>query len=316
MTRIPVVVDDPSPYLSTNSTRPKAGWIAIALATACLIVTVVQIIFSIKHRAKVASTLIFASSLQCISLVEFAYSSSYPLSTSWMAAGAVFSWMAGPVLTFYCTQIFGRAARAGSMSNPGHSKPLRGFVRCNTTIFGLLVFVAWLIVATGSAVVTIGAPQGQVDSGNLPVVTAGQGVMKAGLVLQLVVLLSLVLIVWRFRVISTHWNVDWDARRRFTWTWKRLITIILSSIGLLLLGQIYHVARFFANSNEKPWLALIFDAFPSLGILVVLTIFHPGLCLPPSLLNITARHAGVEEVVEIEMVKSSKASSPKSVHFQ
>jgi hypothetical protein len=52
------------------------------------------------------------------------------------------------------------------------------------------------------------------------------------------------------------------------------------------------------------------------GILILLTVFHPGRCLHPSLLNITSRHAGVEDIVQAEMVKSSKASSPKSVHFQ
>jgi hypothetical protein len=173
--------------------------------------------------------------------------------------------MAGPVLAFYCIQIFGRAARAALQSNPRHSKPLRGFVRCNTIIFGLLIFCAWLVVAIGSAVVTIGAPRGQVESDNLLVVMAGQGVMKAGLIVQLVVLLTFFFIVWRFRVFSMHWNINSDAIGRFRWTWKRLVNVLLCSMGLLVVGQIYHVVRFLANSNDKPWLALIFDAFPSLG---------------------------------------------------
>jgi hypothetical protein len=203
--------------------------------------------------------------VECFSLAEFAFSVANPLSSAFLAAGALIHWLAPAVLIFFCVQVFGRAASQGVFDNPRQLRHLHGFIRWNTVIFGSLLMAAWAVLSTGSSIVVASLSNGQVTPDRVPLVTTGYGLLKAGLVLQLVMLLAFTLIVWRFKITSHSWMLQWDDQRKFTWTWKKLIDVVFISMGLLLVRQLYHVVRFFLHYTDLPWLALVFDAIPLLG---------------------------------------------------
>lgn len=122
--------------------------------------------------------------------------------------------------------------------------------------------------------VVAAAPSAVVDTHNQSQVNTGNGLVKAGLVIQLIILAAFTLFVWRFHFISEHWDVDWTAGRRVGWTWRKLLTIVLASLGLLFVRQLYHLVRFFRDWSGLAWLGLIFDAGPIFSEPYAFAIYH------------------------------------------
>ena len=116
MTRIPLSIDDQiSPYIGPangGTGSDPVAWIAIIFAAFFVIVTAWHCILLVRRQAyftwlMVASSLgVFQFSIcsssantttaQCLSLVEFAYSTIYPLSTPFLVIGTLTHWLVSP----------------------------------------------------------------------------------------------------------------------------------------------------------------------------------------------------------------------------
>lgn len=187
------------------------------------------------------------------------------------------------LLTIAIIVVFGRACWAASLSNPSRLEPLRGFVRWNTFVVTSTSLLAFTLLCVGCIVVVSRAPNGVVNETNLSIVNAGNGILKFALVLQLLILAAFTLMAWRFRAVSKEWDVQWDEKRRSTWTWTKVMILVLVSLVLLFVRQLYHLIRFLLDWTGLPWLGLLFDAGPILTIIVLFAVYHPAKCLPREL---------------------------------
>lgn len=207
--------------------------------------------------------------------------------------------------------VFGRSSWAGALSNPRELEPLWGFLRWNTLVITSTSLLTFGLLVTGCIVVVSSAPDGKVDNSNHTVVNAGNGVLKAALVLQLLILAAFTLLVWRFQRVSQDWDVQWDERRKFKWTWKKLIIMVLASLGLLFVRQFYYLVRFLLSWTDQPWLCLLFDAGPVFIVMVLFIVYHPGKCLPKDLvtLRLDKKRLGLRtQVPKILETKTSNSS--------
>lgn len=284
MTRVPIEVpNDLSTASSIQQTNsPAEAWCAIILAAAFLVIAFYQTFLCFRHRAVVGWSITLAAlcslrlfaiytmltyAVETLWLIEYAYHGVYPVSAVWLVAGALTHWLAPTLLTFYCIQVFGRAAWEALLSLPNrrHLPDLLGFIRWNTYVFGLAAFMAWSILCVGSIVVVAASPNGKVDESNAKIVEAGLSTLKGGLLMETIVLMILACIVGRFSVISAKWDVQWTEKRGLRWTWKRLILMVQVGLLVVQLRQIYQVVRFFTTATRYPWMVLIFDALPICG---------------------------------------------------
>ena len=144
-------------------------------------------------------------------------------------------------------------------------------------------------------------------------VKAGNDIVVAGLVLQLVILAIFTVLVWRFRAVSQSWDVHWDERRRTTWTWTKLLVVVLMSLGLLFIRQTYHLVRFVLEWTGLPWLGLLFDAGPILAITVLFIVYHPGKCLPRDLNKLRLDKEGLRLRTQVPKVLVSQTDSTPSL---
>jgi hypothetical protein len=281
MTRIPLSIADSqdSPYLTDGKSTPIA-WIAVVFAALFLIVSVGHVFLLVRKRAWFIWTIIFASvgknhvrytiqplndTVEVLSLIEFAWSTAHPVSTVWLTFGTLVHWFAPTILTIAIIQTFGRAAWHAVISNPRQMARLWGFLRWNTLFITIISLLVWSLLCIGSVLVVAAAPDAIVDNTNQSPVTAGNGLVKAGLVIQFIILAMFTLFVWRFRVISMHWEVDNRAGLKRTWTWQRLMIIVMVSLVLLFIRQLYQMVRFFMDWSGLPWLSLIFSSGPCFG---------------------------------------------------
>jgi hypothetical protein len=281
MTRIPLSIPDSqdSPYLADDNTKSVA-WIAVVFAALFLIASAGHVFLLVRTRAWFIWTITFASvgkspvprtmqtlshAVEVLSLIEFAWSTAHPVSTAWLTFGTLVHWFAPTILTIAIIQTFGRAAWHAVISNPPQMTRLWGFLRWNTLFVTIISLLVWSLLCVGSVLAVAAAPDAIVDTENQPLVTAGYGLVKAGLVIQFIVLAMFSLFVWRFRIISKHWDVDNRAGLKRTWTWQRLMVVVLSSLVLLFIRQLYHMVRFFMDWSGLPWLSLIFSSGPCFG---------------------------------------------------
>jgi uncharacterized membrane protein len=139
------------------------------------------------------------------------------------------------------------------------------------------------LLCIGCIVVVSVALDGKVTTANHAAVTAGNGLLKAALFLQLLILLAFTILIWRFRTLSKAWDVHWDEKRGTKRTWTNLINAVLMSLCLLGVRQIYYLIRFLLDWTGVPALALLFDASTILVVTIVFLIYHPGKCLPKGL---------------------------------
>ena len=208
--------------------------------------------------------------------------------------------------------IFGRSAWAGALYNPTHLQPLWGFLRWNTFVITFTSLLTFTLLCAGCIVIVSSAPNGNVNKSNHTAVNAGTGVLKAALVLQLLILVAFTLLVWRFQRVSKDWDVQWSERRKFTFTWKQLIIVLLVSLVLLFVRQCYYLVRFLLDWTDLPWLCLLFDSGLIFIITVLFVVYHPGKCLPKELvtLRLDKQRLGLKTQVPkvLEIRKGSEAS--------
>jgi hypothetical protein len=157
------------------------------------------------------------------------------------------------------------------------------------------------------------APDGKVSVTNNAKIKAGNGLLIAALMLQLIILSIFTLLVWRFRVVSKTWDGHWDERRRTTWTWAKLLVAVLMSLGLLFVRQLYHLIRFVLEWAGLPWLGLLFDTGPIFAITVLFLVYHPGKCLPRDLCRLRIDKEGLRVRTQLPKVLISQTASSPSL---
>ncbi len=89
----------------------------------------------------------------------------------------------------------------------------------------------------GNMMVVAMAPDAVVYNGDHAArVKAAYGTVEAGLILQMLFLVTFMLLAWRWKSVSRDWDIEWDAVRRSRWTWKALLRIVLAGTGLLVVS--------------------------------------------------------------------------------
>ncbi|ETN41788.1 uncharacterized protein HMPREF1541_03725 [Cyphellophora europaea CBS 101466] len=317
MTRIPLSIDDQiSPYIGPangGTGSDPVAWIAIIFAAFFVIVTAWHCILLVRRQAYFTWLMVASSLAQCLSLVEFAYSTIYPLSTPFLVIGTLTHWLSPTLLTISVILVFGRASWAGALSNPSHVQPLWGFLRWNTVIITTTSLFNFSLLCIGCIIVVASAPDAKIDGSNNPAITAGYGLLKTALVLQLLLLTAFALFVWRFRNYTLQWDVEWNQRRKFNWTWKKLLVIVLVSLGLLLISQLFHLIIFFMDWTDMPWLGLLFDSGPVFIVTLLFLVYHPGRCLPKTLTKLRLDKERLRLATIVEKELQSKNRSDQSL---
>ena len=105
-------------------------------------------------------------------------------------------------------QIFGRAAWHCALADSRSLSKYWGFLRWNTAIFVFLNAFTFVFNVVGAMVKAIGKDQPGI-------LHAGTTLIKTGLFLQLFVWVLFLIVIARFKVVSSQWQYGWGEELRF-----------------------------------------------------------------------------------------------------
>ncbi|RMZ86338.1 hypothetical protein DV736_g6437, partial [Chaetothyriales sp. CBS 134916] len=182
-----------------------------------------------------------AAFLECLSLLDFAYSLERPRHTVQLIFGALFRWSGPYILFLSLVQIFGRVAWYGSVWDARKIAYYWGFLRWNTSVFVVLHSAVFVVEMVGSIVVAVATAD------NPQKISGGMMVIKIGLILQMLVIVAFSIIVARFRTISTDWDVGPNGVHK-SGSWKTLLTAILACCFVTIVAQGVKIGLYFAEA--------------------------------------------------------------------
>ncbi|RMD40177.1 hypothetical protein DV735_g4965, partial [Chaetothyriales sp. CBS 134920] len=253
-------------------------WGVIAAAGVFLCLACYHGSLSAARRAWCLWGLTAASLLECLSLLNFAYSLERPGHTAQLIFGAFFRWGGPYILSLSLVQIFGRVAWYGSIWDARRISYYWGFLRWNTSIFVVLHTIVFIVEMVGSIVVAVAA-----TANDTPTASAGMTVINTGLILQLLVILAFSTIAFRFRTVSREWYdgpINGNNMKRRSW--KTLLTAILACCLLTMLAQAIKIALCVARTPPN-WTIYVCNGVALFVVFVALAVIHPCNYLPASL---------------------------------
>jgi hypothetical protein len=136
-----------------------------------------------------------------------------------------------------------------------------GFAKWNTTIFIIFISFSYIFFVIGNMI----ALAVYYDALNNRFLIHGPRLVEAGLLIQSICVLLFSILVWRWRMVSRDWDVPWDSKRRFKWTWKQLLKAIMACIALLMVRQVFMILVFFGVGLGTVGLHFGLDVGPILG---------------------------------------------------
>ena len=102
------------------------------------------------------------------------------------------------------------------------------------------MLLAYLLLLIGNVIVVATAPDAHADHSNREKLRAAYGVVEAGLIVQTLFFGLFMILPWRWRAISSAWDVDWDDLHQYKWNWKTLLRNVLICCVLLLVSSAIH----------------------------------------------------------------------------
>jgi hypothetical protein len=136
-----------------------------------------------------------------------------------------------------------------------------GFARWNTTIFITFISCSYIFFIIGNTI----ALAVYYDALSNRFWIHGPRIVEAGLIIQSIFLLLFTILVWRWRIVSRDWDVPWDSKRKFKWTWKQLLTAVMICIAMLMVRQVFMIVVFFGIGHGTVGLHFGLDVAPILG---------------------------------------------------
>ncbi|CCA75462.1 related to RTA1 domain protein, putative-Aspergillus clavatus [Serendipita indica DSM 11827] len=251
--------DSDSPFWCYKVNRPAAYWFLAAYFLNAL----GHLYQARRYRAKYAIPLVVGSTFTTIGFAFKIWSSYYPKNLG--------AWITAVILLFTAPPIYS-AADYFIFAKTLHYVPSQAPMHPGRVVTTFVAFDGFCEMLMGTGV-------GQVVNYDNPTkVRIGSGLIKAGLLLQIVLFLLFVMVAARF-----HSNV---RKAKLVGRWTTVLYVLYTSAFVISVRCLYRVVEYWMGTTGPLYrLEVYFQIFEATLMLInvlVLNIWHPGRYLPKS----------------------------------